>query len=233
MTKEYRVLMPGSVESYKIGSVYSVVQGAKMTAETSGGKDSVTTVKLEPFEDEKLGRKGMYSFKLWRLDSYVSSWVRSLLPDTAMRLEEECWDCYPYVKTRITSPFLGDRFFLQLETIHLQDAGTTENALNLPTDHLKKRSVEVIDFVNQKVQDKRYNNADEDPLQQNLKKYQWANIKEDWVKTCPQIMCAYKLVTTKFKYPGFQNRVEAFILDSQRDIILRFHKLIYKWADEW
>jgi len=233
MTKEYRVLVPGTLKDYKIGSIYTMSQGTKQTAERSGGKDTITTTKIERYEDSTTGRKGIYTFKIYRLDSYTPNWVRAILPDTAMRLEEECWDCYPYVKTRISSPFLGERFFLQLETIFLQDAGTSENAHNLPAEHLKKRTVEVLDFVNQKVQDKRYNHPDEDPLNQTLQKYPLRGLKENWLKTCPQIMCAYKLVTTRFRYPGFQNRVEAFIIDSQRDMMLRFQKLHYKWSDEW
>lgn len=53
--------------------------------------------------------------------------MQAIAPASALKLEEKAWNAYPRCKTVLSNPFLGDRFELTIETIHLADAGTTEN----------------------------------------------------------------------------------------------------------
>lgn len=53
--------------------------------------------------------------------------VQAIAPASALKLEEKAWNAFPHCKTVLTNPFLGDRFELVIETIHLPDCGDTEN----------------------------------------------------------------------------------------------------------
>ncbi|TRZ00947.1 hypothetical protein DNTS_005443 [Danionella cerebrum] len=46
-------------------------------------------------------------------------------------------------------------------------------------------------------------------------------------------MCAYKLVTVKFKWWGLQSRVESFIHKQERRIFTNFHRQLFCWIDKW
>ena len=86
--------------------------------------------------------------------------IRAFCPASALRVDEKAWNAYPHCKTVITNPFLGERFEIIIETVHLPDAGTTENvhpnghcvlihcvqALSLDADRLKKRTIQTIDI---------------------------------------------------------------------------------------
>ncbi|KAG8520117.1 Phosphatidylinositol transfer protein alpha isoform, partial [Galemys pyrenaicus] len=51
-------------------------------------------------------------------------------------------------------------------------------------------------------------------------------------KDCP-FMCAYKLVTVKFKWWGLQNKVENFIHKQERRLFTNFHRQLFCWLDKW
>ena len=49
-------------------------------------------------------------------------WFRAILPKSALRVEEEAWNAYPYTKTRYRCPFI-EKFLLEIETKYLNDGG--------------------------------------------------------------------------------------------------------------
>nr|XP_020013500.1 phosphatidylinositol transfer protein alpha isoform isoform X3 [Castor canadensis] len=51
-------------------------------------------------------------------------------------------------------------------------------------------------------------------------------------KDCPY-MCAYKLVTVKFKWWGLQNKVENFIHKQEKRLFTNFHRQLFCWLDKW
>lgn len=55
----------------------------------TGGGEGVEVLKNEPYE--KPGEKGQYTFKIYRLESKVPSWVRSIAPAGALELHEEVY----------------------------------------------------------------------------------------------------------------------------------------------
>lgn len=69
-----------------------------------------------------------------------SGWFKALLPKSALTVEEEAWNAYPYTKTRYTSPFV-EKFFLEIETKYFDDAGQQENVFNLTGSDLRNRIV--------------------------------------------------------------------------------------------
>lgn len=63
-----------------------------------------------------------------------------LLPKSALTVEEEAWNAYPYTKTRYTCPFV-EKFSLEIETFYFPDDGHQENVFNLEGSDLRNRSV--------------------------------------------------------------------------------------------
>lgn len=75
-----------------------------------------------------------------------------LTPATALMLEEESWNCFPYCKTVYRSSFFGKRFSLSVETMVLDDdRGEHPNALGLSEQQLKLREIDYIDIVDDEV----------------------------------------------------------------------------------
>ena len=79
---------------------------------------------------------------LWHccIFSFFSGWFRAILPKTALRVEEESWNAYPYTKTRYTCPFV-EKFSIEIETKYFPDAGHQDNVFNLPSSEKKCREV--------------------------------------------------------------------------------------------
>lgn len=69
-----------------------------------------------------------------------SGWFKALLPKSALTVEEEAWNAYPYTKTRYTCPFV-EKFMLEIETRYYADAGTQDNVFNLSGSDMRNRQV--------------------------------------------------------------------------------------------
>lgn len=63
-----------------------------------------------------------------------------LLPKSALTVEEEAWNAYPYTKTRYTCPFV-EKFSLEIETYYFPDDGHQENVFKLSGNDLRNRAV--------------------------------------------------------------------------------------------
>ncbi|KAK0414740.1 hypothetical protein QR680_011594 [Steinernema hermaphroditum] len=103
LIKEYRVLVPVEVDEYRRGQLFAVAEASK--AETGGG-EGVEVLKSEPFTSSDLrpGEElsGIYTKKIYHVKSKVPWIVRKMFPESALILEEECWNAYPYSKTVVT-----------------------------------------------------------------------------------------------------------------------------------
>jgi hypothetical protein len=94
---EFRVVMPLSVEEYKIAQMYMVTKMQQQ--QTSGGADEGVEVLVnEPFENEEFG-KGQFTSKIYHLQSKLPSWLAAFAPLNSMLIEEEAWNAYPKCKT--------------------------------------------------------------------------------------------------------------------------------------
>ena len=80
-------------------------------------------IENRPYEDGP-GGSGQFTKKIYHIGSHLPGWLKSLLPKTALRVEEEAWNAYPYTKTRHTCPFI-EKFFIDIETYYLPDYGQT------------------------------------------------------------------------------------------------------------
>lgn len=63
-----------------------------------------------------------------------------LLPKSALTVEEEAWNAYPYTKTRYTCPFV-EKFSLEIETYYFPDDGHQENVFKLDGSDMRNRIV--------------------------------------------------------------------------------------------
>ena len=61
--KEYRIVLPISVEEYQVGQLWSVAEASK---ENTGGGEGVEVVKNEPYDDET--GTGQYTEKIFRME---------------------------------------------------------------------------------------------------------------------------------------------------------------------
>lgn len=232
LIKEFRVVLPLTVEEYQIGQLWSVAEASK---NETGGGEGVEVVVNQPFENFPLlgGQfsKGQYTKKIYHLDTKVPALVRLVTPKGALAVHEEAWNAYPYCKTVITNPdYMKDGFKLTIETVHAPDRGTQENVHQLPPEQLKQREVIWIDIANDPSPEFK---QDEDPKVFKSSKTGRGPLVGDWKTNIEPVMCAYKLVTIEFKWFGFQNKVESFVQKFERKLFTNFHRQVFCWMDKW
>lgn len=234
---EYRIPMPVSVEEYQLAQLYTVSHASK---EQTGGGEGIEVLQNYPFHDQLVFtdgngrefRSGQYTHKLYKFESRIPRVFKMCLPKSALCVEEKAWNCYPYCRTVYSNEFLGKRFNITVESIHIADHGESHNSHNLAKDLLKKREVIHIDIANDQVsltsEDDRYN-----PSKLKSQKSDRGALTDDWIRKKMARMCAYKLVTIEFKIWGTQRRAEGIIDSYQRDILTMFHRQLYCLIDEW
>lgn len=226
-------MMPFKMDEYRRGARYSV---ARINNEVTTGAEGIELVESKEYVDEKTGLPGRYTKKVYHLESRVPGWVKLLAPSSALKLDEESWDAFPYCKTIITNRFFGERFSLTIESRHFDmDKGERENALELSEELLAKRVVSMVDIGADQPTDKNEYKESEDPRLVESKKHseRFKPLKEGWKEETETYMCCYKVVTILFKIWGVQGKGESFLMDMESQIFLKFHKEIFCWLDDW
>ncbi|KAM7139768.1 phosphatidylinositol transfer protein alpha isoform [Macrochelys suwanniensis] len=237
LIKEYRVILPVSVEEYQVGQLYSVAEASK---NETGGGEGVEVLMNEPYERD--GERGQYTHKIYHLQSKVPSFVRMLAPEGALNIHEKAWNAYPYCRTGEyqgrSNEYMKDDFLIKIETWHKPDLGMQENVHKLEPDVWKNVEAVYIDIADRnQVLSKDYK-QEEDPAKFKSVKTGRGPLGSNWKKElgkqtdCPY-MCAYKLVTVKFKWWGLQNKVENFIQKQEKRLFTNFHRQLFCWLDKW
>jgi len=226
LIKEFRILLPFNVDEYKVGQLFSVAKASSQ--ETSGG-EGVEVIKNEPYKDDN--GEGQYTEKVYHLGSRLPGWVKVFIPGNALILEEKAWNAFPYCKTVLSSPLMGEKFTFIIESRHSLDKGENDNIHNLPPDVLKQRVVDYINIALDAIDKKDYK-PEEDPTLVKSEKANRGPLTDGWKDKAP-IMCCYKLVTAEFKMFGFQTKVENFLMTFERNLFFKFHRQVYCWLDEW
>ncbi|KAJ3661841.1 hypothetical protein Zmor_006222 [Zophobas morio] len=217
----------------------------KSREESSGAGSGVEILVNEPYKDGP-GGQGQYTHKIYHVGSHLPGWLKGILPKTALMVEEEAWNAYPYTKTRYTCPFV-EKFSLEIETYYYEDNGHQENVFHLTGGDLRNRIVDVINVVKDQLYGADYLKS-EDPSFYKSEKSGRGPLTENWledywreVQGKPQplpngkaLMCAYKLCKVEFRYWGMQTKIEKFIHDiALRKTMLRAHRQAWAWQDEW
>lgn len=232
--KEFRVVMPVTVEEYQVGQLFAVAEESK---NNTGGGEGIEVLKNEPYEGKPLlnGKfsKGQYTYKIYHLASKVPAFIRLLAPKGSLEVHEEAWNAYPYCRTVISNPgYMKDNFYIVIETMHYADNGVSENIHELPSDKLKIREIVTIDIANDPVLPGDYK-PDEDPAKFKSAKTDRGPLVGKWHDTVKPVMTCYKLVTAEFKWFGLQTRVESFIMKAERRLFTSFHRQVFCWLDRW
>ncbi|KAL7671888.1 hypothetical protein ACOME3_006790 [Neoechinorhynchus agilis] len=230
LIKEYRIVMPLSIAEYQRAQLYTIIKKSEDFTNSPGS--AVTIRENRPYTGGP-GGHGQYTKKVYQIADHLPGWLKSILPQDAMMVEEYSWNAYPYTKTKYVYPFV-DRFCMEVETKYLPDCGQQENVFNLQKRELNVRQVDYIDFVNDPL-----DRMDVDPKAFVSKSTGRGPLESDWMDPylkgkIEPIMCAYKLCRIEFKCWGLQSRVERFIDDNAlRKTFLSAHRAVWCWQDEW
>ncbi|XP_054651000.1 phosphatidylinositol transfer protein alpha isoform-like [Dunckerocampus dactyliophorus] len=233
LIKEFRIVLPISVDEYQVGQLYAVAEASK--SETGGG-EGVEVLVNEPYEKED--EKGQYTHKIYHLQSKVPAFVRLIAPKGSLEVHEKAWNAYPYCKTVLTSPYMKDKFVIKIETWHKPDMGDQDNVHGLDKKDWDKTAVVDIDIADRRCISAKDYKEDQDPAIFKSVKTGRGPLGPDWKKelvnnpNCPH-MCAYKLVTVDFQWFGLQNKLENFIQKMERRIFTLFHRQVFCWIDKW
>ncbi|KAM8828165.1 membrane-associated phosphatidylinositol transfer protein 2 [Spinachia spinachia] len=235
LIKEYRIPMPMSVEEYRIAQLYMIQK--KSREESCGEGSGVEILENKPYEDGP-GGSGQYTHKVYHIGKHIPSWFCAILPQAALRVEEESWNAYPYTRTRYTCPFV-EKFSIDIETYYKPDTGNQVDVFNLSSAEKRQRTVDPIDIVKDYITPHEYLVEEDPKLYQSLKTKR-GPLTDDWIEeinqdpgACP-VMCAYKLCKVEFRYWGMQSKIERFIHDvGLRKVMVRAHRQAWCWQDEW
>ncbi|KAL5581184.1 hypothetical protein UlMin_013626 [Ulmus minor] len=228
--KEFRIVMPLSLEEYQIAQMYMVM---KMQQQSTTGSEGVEILENRSFEDDVFG-KGRYTSKVYHLQSKVPSWLTTFAPADALVMQEEAWNAYPKCKTVIQCPYFS-KFRLTIETVHKADNGQSENVHGLNKEQLAAREVEVIDIASSSTDYWSYmvGTSSGDLSQFKSVRTGRGPLSEGWQDKCHPVMTAYKLVTIDAPYWGFGYRLEQALLAGERALFLESHRNCFAWIDEW
>ncbi|XP_006891153.1 PREDICTED: phosphatidylinositol transfer protein alpha isoform [Elephantulus edwardii] len=199
--------------NYQVGQLYSVAEASK---NETGGGEGVEVLVNEPYEKD--GEKGQYTHKIYHLQSKVPTFVRMLAPEGALNIHEKAWNAYPYCRTGVSN---------LRPKVHKLEPETWK--------HVEAVYIDIAD--RSQVLSKDYK-AEEDPSKFKSSKTGRGPLGPNWKqelvnqKDCPY-MCAYKLVTVKFKWWGLQNKVENFIHKQEKRLFTNFHRQLFCWLDKW
>jgi len=229
--KEYRVILPMTVEEYQIAQLFAV---AEVSKSQTGGGEGVEVIKNEPYV--KGEEKGQYTHKIYHLETKVPGMVKKIAPKGSLRLQEEAWNAYPKCKTVLTNDYMGKNFEISIESLHMQDDGKKENVHNLPADLWKKTKVVTIDIANDEISRGDYDPA-VDPAKADFTIDGRGKLGKDWVKEYKSrgvpVMCCYKLVKCKFEWFMLQSAVEKMIHTQERKLFFMFHRQLYCSMPNW
>jgi len=229
LTKEFRIVLPLAVQEYQVAQLFTV---AEMSQQETTGDSGVEILINEPYDDPKLG-KGQYTHKIYHLGSRVPRFLALIFPASAFKLEEKAWNSFPYCKTVLTNPLLGERFSVIIESIHLPDNGTTENAHNLEADVLKAREIVHVDIADSALLDAKDYVEAHDPSKFTSQKTSRGPLTGNWKDSASPVMTCYKLVTIKVKIFGFENKTESHIAHAQQNLMVKFHRQLFCLIDKW
>lgn len=166
------------------------------------------------------------------LKSKMPKFLAMLVPDSMTDIREYSWNSFPWIRTEYANEYFGEKFYMSVETIHSDDRGTQENAVNLNSEDLAKRKV---DYLNIACDDGSVAmEKGEDPTKFLSKKTGRGNLKRTFIEDHEPIMTCYKVCKLRFKVFGFQSRVESWGHQyGLRNPFLKYHRKLFCWIDEW
>ena len=96
---QYQIPLPMSTEEY--GRAQHYMTGKTAAKEVETGDSGVELLFSEEFDDPAKGGKGIYTEKVYHLQSWLPAIIRKLAPKSAQVLYEYCWNAYPVIRTEL------------------------------------------------------------------------------------------------------------------------------------
>jgi hypothetical protein len=240
---EYRIILPTAVAAYRIGNLYMV---AKRTRETRGGGEGIEILVNEPYEKPD-GERGQYTHKVLHFKSRIPSFIRWMIPDKYLHVEEKSHNGYPHYHTVYECAGMGDSLYCLVESQHLEydkEAGCPDNVLGLSDEDIAIRQVVYLDIVNGLPKpDKPEWNLDgfvcpeagiEQPLSAGSGKRDTTKPPE-WVQQYSgPLMIAVKMAKLNFRWRGLQTAVESYAMSNAFwNIFLESNRVVMAAIKEW
>lgn len=233
--KEYRIVLPVSVEEYRHAQVYMTSRTSLIEAMEAQGA-GVEILENCPADHPKLGAV-QYTKKIFHIDKRFPSWLRMVAPKSGSYLIEESWNAFPRTITEITFPIFSS-FRILVESEHLPDRGDS-NPHGLDAKARKKCEIVNIDIAEKsaaKSDDQRagkHGAEEETDLQQFVARCGRGPLLRNWQRDAAPVMCAYKKVTCEFQMWGMQNKIENFMHVYEEDLFSKANRNTFLWIDEW
>ncbi|CAI0545399.1 unnamed protein product [Linum tenue] len=234
--KEFRIVMPMSVEEYQVAQMYMVM---RMQQQNTNGSEGVEVLENRPVVDDQMG-KSQYTSKLYRFQSKAPTWLKAFASLESLIMQEEAWNSYPRCKTEsnlfefLQCPYFS-KFCLTVDTIHKADNGDSENVHGLTKEQLAAREVEIIDIASAANDYWSYIVGSNTTDFTKFKSTRTGRgpLLEGWQKSSNPVMTAYKLVIVDAPYWGFGYRLEQALIAGERALFLESHRNCFSWIDEW
>jgi len=231
LIKEYRLLLPLTIEEYHLAQLYMVSKSSREETGQAAG-EGIEIVKNEPYETNEYGMPpGQYTEKIFHLKSRVPKFIALVIPNAAMELTERSWNAFPKCMTVYEHKWLGEKFHMSVETMHVDDRGNLENANGLSREDLAARQV---DYLNIACDDPNVKMVPgEDPTKFLSKKTGRGKLAPKWAEAHDPCMCAYKVVKLHIRVAG-QTKVEQWgQYYGMRAPFISYHRKLFCWIDEW
>lgn len=224
IVREYRIVMPLSIEEYNIGQLFTVVE---MTKED-------TSTRIQVLENKAYTHATMGScqktLKVMHLDNYVPGLVKKMVSKAALKIHETSYNAYPVCHTFYHSPMLDVKTFnMSVNSIHDEEP-VNENIFRLSSEERKKVEVVYIN-INENIGNKKY-----DPTNFENTKSGKILLKKGWQDECERkkipVMICYKLVRIEVNF--FSGKwVAEKILREFVKLLRSAHQRIYSTCDKW
>ena len=227
LIREYRIVMPLSVDEFRRGQRYTIARAERDAVEEGVG---IMLLVSEHCQHESHG-EGVHQIKRFYINSYLPAWVQPFIPTNSFYVVEESWNYYPNHCYSIFTCKMVPSLRVEISSRYLDDRATTENAFNLDPAVLKHREVHVLDVINDNLKDTKGGRYDIQGLV--CEKAKRGPLRKDWIETQPEVMCSYKLIRSSVPILGIQNRAESGIAEGLREVLFQTHKDSVMWLDEW
>ena len=105
--------------------MFSVIHASR---QATGEDTTIEIVENRPFVNEGGLPAGQYTHKIYHISKRLPAIVRAVAPENMLKIDEYSWNAFPKISMILTNQFLGSRFEIRIESMHLPDRGESENA---------------------------------------------------------------------------------------------------------
>ncbi|KNC55025.1 phosphatidylinositol transfer protein 2 [Thecamonas trahens ATCC 50062] len=234
---EYRIPVPTSLDEYQKALHYMTGRTAKKEVET--GDSGVELIVSEPFDDPARGGKGVYTEKVYHLESRMPAVARKLLPNSAKVVHEFCWNAFPNIRTELHVPFFKKASVI-IESRHVEGLDVPDSVFADAEPCPSDTPVVVLNIASDPTPEKDACDEEEPSLVSSATTGRLP-LARDWLDTAaagtaakdtPYITVCKRVMLT-FSYTGVQKKGETSGLDSYKPIFLTTHKQLVSWIDDW